>query len=72
MIFLKATDGQRWYISLDGETFDLCRREPFLQDKLAPSVEKGKANDFPVEREDAILSRQQLEERGFVISEVTA
>ncbi len=72
MDFFKATDGKHWYISIDGgESFELCQREPFLNDKLADPVDDIPVND-PVGTLEAevTLSREQLEQRGFTISKM--
>jgi hypothetical protein len=72
MDFFKATDGQRWYVSVDGgETFELCRREPFLQERLAAPLDDIPVNDSAGDAEVS-LSREQLKQRGFSISKVTA
>lgn len=72
MDFFKATDGQRWYISVDGgETFELCQREPFLLDRLAAPLDDIPVRDSGGEVQES-LSRKQLEQRGCSISEVTA
>ena len=73
MDFFKATDGKHWYISIDGgETFELCKREPFLDDRLATPMDEIPVNEPVDAPQDLSLSREQLLERGFTISEVTS
>lgn len=72
MDFFKATDGTRWYISVDGgETFELCRREPLLGDRLAAPLDDIPLDDAKDNAEEVSLSREQLLQRGFSISKVT-
>lgn len=73
MDFFKATDGTHWYISIDGgKSFELCQREPFLNDNVAAPL-----NEIPVHAPanpalELMLSREELEERDFTISQVTS
>ncbi|BCM89292.1 hypothetical protein IAD21_01137 [Abditibacteriota bacterium] len=72
MDFFKATDGKHWYISIDGgESFELCKREPFLSDKFAAPVDEIPVDEPVATPEEISLSREQLEQRGFTISKVT-
>lgn len=73
MDFFKATDGKRWYISIDGgQTFELCQREPFLSDKLASPMDEIPSHQPVAAPEELSQTREQLEQRGFTISKVTA
>ncbi|RYX80679.1 hypothetical protein EON83_27600 [bacterium] len=72
MDIFKATDGNQWYISIDGDSFEWCQREPFLNDKLAAPADSIPVNDPIGEPVELTLSREQLEERGFTISKVTS
>lgn len=72
MDFFKATDGTHWYISIDGgHTFELCKREPFLDDKLATPMDEIPVNEPVTPPEELSQSREQLLQRGFTISKVT-
>ena len=73
MDFFKATDGTHWYISVDGgETFELCQTEPFLTNKLATPMDEIPVNEPVDSSEELSQSREQLEQRGFIISKVTS
>ena len=73
MDFFKATNGRQWYISIDGgQTFELCQREPFLNDKLATPVDEISTIQPVEDPEELSLSHEQLLQRGFTISKVTA
>lgn len=74
MDFFKATDGEQWYVSIDGgETFERCRKEPFLHDKIAAPIDEIAVNN-PADdaQEEVSLSREQVEQRGLTISKITA
>lgn len=73
MDFFKATDGIHWYISIDGgDNFELCQREPFLNDKLASPLDQIPLHDTLDDHPEVSLSRQQVEARAFTISKVTS
>lgn len=72
MDFFKATNGRQWYVSVDGgNTFERCQREPFLADKLAAPADDAPLHEEAENLEEASLSREQLEQRGFSISRLT-
>ena len=73
MDFFKATNGTYWYISIDGgESFELCQREPFLNDNVAAPLDEIPVHDSSNPALELTLSRQELEERSFTISPVTS
>jgi len=72
MDFFKATNGQVWYLSIDGgATFERCQREPFLADKLAAPADEIPLHENADYTDDESMSREQVEERGFAVSKVT-
>ncbi len=71
MDFFKATNGQAWYLSVDGgDSFEKCQREPFLFDRLASPLDEVALDDTG-DTAELSLRREQLEQRGFTISKMT-